>query len=225
MARSQAPLYREPMTAILVIDTIGPWCAAALDHAGATRRDAREIGRGHAEVLAPMVEDLIGAAGLSPRELARIGVNIGPGGFAGTRVGVAFARGLALSTGAQAVGVGALDALARRADPHREKTVMAIHDARRGELIWSIIAHGACVSGLQRGDSADALAELEAYGDIHLTGSGAALLGADPAHFDPSPPLDALLALTREAPDDAPAPAPLYARPPDAKAPGGAPIA
>lgn len=209
------------MTAILVLDTIGPWCAAALKTGGAVHRDAREIGRGHAEVLAPMVRDLIEAAGIAPTDLSRIGVNVGPGGFAGTRVGVAFARGLALSTGAQALGIGALDALARRTDPHGEKTVMAVHDAKRGELIWKIIAHGAPVTDLVRGDADDALTELEAYGDIHLTGSGAVCLGADPHHFDPAPPLDALLALTEAAPDDAPAPSPLYARAPDAKLPGG----
>ncbi|MFP4519662.1 MAG: tRNA (adenosine(37)-N6)-threonylcarbamoyltransferase complex dimerization subunit type 1 TsaB [Oceanicaulis sp.] len=210
------------MTAILALDTIGPWCAAALSVDGVTHRDAREIGRGHAEVLAPMVEALFAKAGLDPQRLDRIGVNVGPGGFAGTRVGVAFARGLALSTGARALGVGALEALALRADPQRQKTVMAVHDARRGELVWSIIAHGAPVTGLKRGSPEDALADLEAYGDIHLTGSGAALLGADPSHFDPAPPLDALVELTRAAPAGSPPPAPVYARAPDAKLPGGA---
>lgn len=210
------------MTSILVLDTTSPWCAAALVASGAVHRDAREIGRGHAEILAPLVEGLFHRAGIAPVDLARIGVNTGPGGFAGTRVGVAFARGLALSTGAQAVGVGALDALARRADPLGDYTVMAVHDARRGELIWKIFAHGAPVTGLVRGDADDALAELEAYGDIHLTGSGAAALGADPDHFDPEPPLDALIALTQAAAAEAPPPAPVYARAPDAKLPGGA---
>lgn len=202
---------------ILVIDTVGPWCAAALQTGGAMHEDAREIGRGHAEVLAPMVEALLATAGVKPAELFRIGVNIGPGGFAGTRVGVAFARGLALATGAQALGVGALPALARRADPKGEHTVMAVHDAKRDELIWSVFTHGHLVSGPERGMVGDALDELESFGDVHLTGSGAALLGADPDHFDPRPPLAELIALTAEAPDDAPPPAPLYARPPDAK--------
>jgi tRNA threonylcarbamoyladenosine biosynthesis protein TsaB len=206
------------MTApLLVLDTIGPWCAAAVQTGKAVHEDAREIGRGHAEQLAPMVEALLDKAGVKPGELARIGVNTGPGSFAGTRVGVAFARGLALATGAQAISLGNLDALARRADPHGEHTVMAVHDARRGELIWTVFTHGHAVTGLERGMVNDALGVLEAYGDIRLTGSGAALLGADPAHFDARPPLAELLALTAEAPADAPKPAPLYARPPDAK--------
>ena len=202
---------------ILVLDTIGPWCAAALKVGERTYEDAREIGRGHAEVLAPMVETLLETAGVAPRDLCRIGVNIGPGGFAGTRVGVAFARGLALATGAKALGVGALPALALRADPKGEHTIMAVHDAKRGELIWTVFTHGHAVTGLERGDIQDALSMLETYGDVHLTGSGAVLLGADPDHFDPRPPLEALLALTAQAPADTPPPAPVYARPPDAK--------
>jgi tRNA threonylcarbamoyladenosine biosynthesis protein TsaB len=202
---------------ILVIDTIGPWCAAALQTGEGVYEDARDIGRGHAEVLAPMVEALLIQADVKPADLSRIGVNTGPGGFAGTRVGVAFARGLALATGAKALGVGALPALARRADPQSEHTVMAVHDAKRGELIWTVFTHGHPVTGLERGGLQDALDVLEYYGDIHLTGSGAVLLGADPAHFDPRPHLAELIALSAEAPDAAPLPAPLYARPPDAK--------
>lgn len=205
----------------LVVDTIGPWCACALEADGVTHRAAEEIGRGHAERLPVMVEALLAKARIAPADLTRIGVNIGPGGFAGTRVGVAFARGLALATGAQAVGVCNLDALARRADPKGQRTVMAVHDARRGDLVWRVIAHGKPVTEISHGDGHAATDVLETYGDVVLTGSGAALLGADPAHFDPGPPLDALLALTAEATEDAPRPAPLYARPPDAKLPGG----
>lgn len=209
------------MSAILVIDTTGPWCAAALKDGEAVFEISEQIGRGHAERLAPMVQEVLSRAGASAARLDAIGVNTGPGSFAGTRVGVAFARGLSLSTGARAVGIGLLPALARRADPAGDRTIMAVHDARRGELLWTIFAHGEAVTGLERGSPDDALAELEAFGDVALTGSGAVHLGADPDHFDPEPPLRALLALTEAAPPDAPRPAPIYARPPDAKLPGG----
>lgn len=206
------------MTApILVIDTVGPWCAAALRVGEAVHQTSEDIGRGHAERLAPMVEALLADLDVNPTDLQRIGVNVGPGSFAGARVGVAFARGLALATGAKAVGVGLLPALARRADPDQSRTVMAVHDARREELLWTVFTHGEAVTGLERGSADHARSRIEAYGDVVLTGSGAAELGADPGHFDPHPPLDALLSLTAEAAEDAPSPAPLYARPPDAK--------
>jgi len=207
--------------ALLVVDTIGPWCACAVSVDGRVYERAEDIGRGHAERLAPMVQDVLRDAGLVPADLSRLGVNVGPGGFAGTRVGVAFVRGLALSTPAQALGVSNLEALALRADPSKARTVMAVHDAKRGDLVWQLFARGTAVTEVQYGDLNAAQDGLEAYGDVVLTGSGAVLLGADPAHFDPAPPLDALLDLTRAAPEQAPLPAPLYARPPDAKLPGG----
>ena len=207
--------------ACLVVDTIGPWCACAVSIGDDVFEHAEDIGRGHAERLAPMVSELLEDAGIRPRSLDRIGVNIGPGGFAGTRVGVAFARGLALSTGMKALGVSNLDALALRADPEGARTVMAIHDAKRGDLVWRIFTHGRPVTDVSHGDARDAADEFEAFGDVILTGSGAVHLGADPHHFDPAPPLRALLALTERAPAHAPAPSPLYARPPDAKLPGG----
>lgn len=207
---------------LLVIDTTGPWCAAGLvGPAGGWHEVGEPIGRGHAERLAPMVQALLNHAGIAPGALDRIGVATGPGSFAGTRVGVAFARGLALATGARALGISSLHAWARRADPNGRWSVAAIHDARRGDLLWQVFTDGAPVSNIERGGAEDARAALSAYGDVHMTGSGAVLLGADPAHFPAEPPLRALAALTGEAPHDAPPPAPLYARAPDAKLPGG----
>lgn len=210
------------MSAILVIDTAGPWCAAAVKRAdGGVFERAEKIGRGHAEALAPMVRDLLNEAGIAPADLSRIGVAAGPGSFAGTRVGVSFARGLALAAGAKAVGISSLAAWARRADPDRKETLAVIHDARRGELVWQIFTQGEAVTGLERGGPGDARAMFVEFGDLDMTGSGAVQLDADPAHFSDRPALLALIELTAEAPADAPPPAPIYARPPDARLPGG----
>ncbi|MCC5996233.1 MAG: tRNA (adenosine(37)-N6)-threonylcarbamoyltransferase complex dimerization subunit type 1 TsaB, partial [Oceanicaulis sp.] len=138
--------------AVLVIDTATSWCACALEAGGTVHARALDIGRGHAEVLAPWVRDMLADAGCEPRDLHRIGVNTGPGGFAGVRVGVAFARGLALASRAQAVGVDALAAWARRADPGQASAVFSVHDARRGELIWRLFESGQAPSPLTRGD-------------------------------------------------------------------------
>lgn len=205
---------------LLVIDTVGPWCAAAVKAGDDVYRRSEEMGRGHAERLAPMVQALLLEAGLEPFDLHRIGVNVGPGSFAGARVGVAFARGLALAAGAKAVGVGLLPALARRADPEGRRTVFAIHDAKRGEYLWSVFRPGETEAPVERGMLIAAQAAIADTPRLLITGSGAQAVGG-PA-FNAEPPLDALLALTAEAPEDAPPPAPIYARPPDAKLPGGA---
>jgi tRNA threonylcarbamoyladenosine biosynthesis protein TsaB len=181
---------------------------------------AEEIGRGHAEVLAPMVEALLAEAGIAASALYRIGVNTGPGSFAGARVGVSFARGLALASEAKAVGVGLLPALALRADPARTASVLAIHDARRGDYLWSLFAPGERRAALNRGSLEEARTAAALVSGLRIVGSGAEALGGEA--FDPKPPLTELLELTAQASADAPPPAPVYARPPDAKLPQAA---
>ena len=68
--------------------------------------------RGHQERLAPLVAEAMAQAGAAFPDLDRIGVTVGPGSFTGLRVGLAFAKGLAIALGIPCVGVGVLDALA-----------------------------------------------------------------------------------------------------------------
>jgi len=114
---------------VLVIDTTGPWCAAGLVGPDAAWHEAGEpIGRGHAERLAPMVQVLLKQAGIVPGALDRIGVATGPGSFAGTRVGVAFARGLALALEIPAIGISTFDAITKMATLPHLATVPAPQD-------------------------------------------------------------------------------------------------
>ncbi len=216
------PAMPASASAILVLDTTGRWCAAGLKRADGqvfTRHEA--MARGQAERLAPLVKDLLAEAGVSPDAIDRIGVATGPGSFAGTRAGTAFARGLALATGAKALGVTSLAAWAHQADPGGTRTVAAIHDARRGELVLQVFARGEAATDIRRLPVEEARSVLADYGDVVLSGSGAVLLGADPTGFPDEAPLTALMALTTQAAGDAPLPSPLYARPPDAALPGG----
>ena len=209
------------MSPILVLDTTNAWCACALQSSVGVSERAEELGRGHAERLAPMVREILLQAEIKPTDLTRIGVNTGPGSFAGARVGVSFARGLALSTGAKPVGIGLLPALALQADPDQIQTVMAVHDARRGELIWQIFRNGEAENEPTKSDLETARTAYEQAGQPRLTGLGAQLVDPAQPDFDSKPPLAALLTLTAHAPETAPAPSPIYARPPDAKLPGG----
>jgi tRNA threonylcarbamoyladenosine biosynthesis protein TsaB len=208
---------------LLAIDTTGSDCSVALRVAGQPdlcRTDA--IGRGHAEHLAPMVAEMLGLAGVSPAQLTRIGVTIGPGGFAGSRVGVAFARGLALATGAEAVGIGNLAVLARSTGSTGPLAVL--HDARRGDVVLQVWA-GETVSAPER------LALHEVPGRIlELAGSSGQLAGGGAGLIELSGFVDlgiaaislpALLDLAEAADPALSPPSPFYARPPDAKLPGG----
>jgi len=94
---------------ILAIDTSTAACSAALfDSAGRCIAHRDEvIGRGHAERLVPMIEEL-----LDGRAARRILVGVGPGSFTGIRVGIAAAQGLAIGWDAELAGMSSLALLA-----------------------------------------------------------------------------------------------------------------
>ncbi len=70
----------------------------------------------------------------------RIVVGLGPGSFVGIRIGIATARGLALSTGLPLAGVGTLDALGLGLAEHagKDRDCLAVLDARRGEVFAAL---------------------------------------------------------------------------------------
>jgi tRNA threonylcarbamoyladenosine biosynthesis protein TsaB len=97
------------MTMILAIDTSTAACTAALFDAAGTclaRRD-EIIGRGHSERLVPLIEEL-----LDGKKAARILVGVGPGSFTGIRVGIAAAQGLAIGWDAELFGLSSLALIA-----------------------------------------------------------------------------------------------------------------
>ena len=99
----------------LAIDCSARLCAVAL-HQGDTdailAAASPDIGRGHAEQLPAILQSVLDRAARELGDVERIGVTVGPGSFAGIRVGVAFARGLALALSVPCVGVGSLEAIA-----------------------------------------------------------------------------------------------------------------
>lgn len=68
--------------------------------------------RGQAERLAPMAREVGQAAGIAFSQLDRVAVTTGPGSFTGVRVGLSFARALALALAKPCIGVSTLEALA-----------------------------------------------------------------------------------------------------------------
>ena len=91
---------------ILGFDTSAAHCAAALLSGGQVLASrAEEMGRGQAERLIPLLEEILSEAGVTWSDLDRIGVGVGPGNFTGIRISVAAARGLALGLEVPAIGV------------------------------------------------------------------------------------------------------------------------
>lgn len=91
---------------VLAFDTSAAHCAAALlsgDRVLAQRHE--EMGRGQAERLMPLLEEVLQEGGANWSDLSAIGVGIGPGNFTGIRISVSAARGLSMGLGIPAVGV------------------------------------------------------------------------------------------------------------------------
>jgi tRNA threonylcarbamoyladenosine biosynthesis protein TsaB len=206
---------------VLAIDTCLGACAAAVtdgERVLAARSEA--MARGHQERLAPLVAEAMAAAGVGFGRLDRIGVTIGPGSFAGLRVGLAFAKGLAAALGIPAVGVGALEALAAAAP--QGLTVAAI-DARRGQVYAQGFQAGRPLGPPEALSLETASARLAAMagGPVTLVGSAAAILAEAVPHARAIPDEAAdPVAVARLAASRDPGPlAPLYLRAPDARLP------
>lgn len=191
--------------------------------------------RGQAERLAPMARELLEAAGLTPGDLSAVAVCTGPGNFTGVRIGVAFARGLALSLGIPAVGVTRPEALAMAAAGPGRVAVTAA--ARRGEAVAQVFdaADGALprpVSDLCQALPEQLVDRLAAAGPARVTGPAAAALAArlgaeTGAPGDLADPADVarIAALRLGAGERPPRPAPVYLRPAEAAPPSEPPPA
>lgn len=84
----------------LAIETATPACSVALFEGNElVAGDYRELGRGHAEQLVPMIQALPGNG-----RADRILVSLGPGSFTGVRIGIAAARALGVAWQAQVLG-------------------------------------------------------------------------------------------------------------------------
>jgi tRNA threonylcarbamoyl adenosine modification protein YeaZ len=168
---------------LLAIDTAASLCAACIYDAATGREVGREvldIGKGHAERLIGVVDSALGQAGITYKDLDRIGVSIGPGSFTGVRVGVATARGFALALGIPAMGVDTLEALASEAQAKfPDRAVLAAIDGRRGDLYGAVHGpDGVILSTPAAISVAEAVSLADRY-DAALAGNGAdAILAA-----------------------------------------------
>ena len=203
---------------VLAIDTCLGACSVAVVADGRTVAAASEpMTRGHQERLAPMAREVMVRADLDFAALDRIAVTVGPGSFTGLRVGLAFAKGLALALGKPCIGVGTLEALA--ASLTEPGPLAVVIDSGRGQVYLQTFVAGRALSPPQVLSLEEAGSRLAALNGGMLSGPGAALLPTAAAGFElrpmatPDPAAVARLAASAPA---AP-PTPLYLRPPDAK--------
>ncbi|MFL5259627.1 MAG: tRNA (adenosine(37)-N6)-threonylcarbamoyltransferase complex dimerization subunit type 1 TsaB [Hyphomicrobiales bacterium] len=211
---------------VLALDTSMAGCSVALYDAAQARLIADRfsfVQKGHADLIAPLVRELMNEAGLTFPELGCIGVTVGPGSFTGVRTGLAMARGLGLALGIPVVGLDTLSAIACNTVDRGASLVVAA-DARRSQVYYASfgpglrLEDGPVVLGLDEalmrlpkseaailGTGADALIEASSRsdlirlqrGDLPRAGAFAGRIAEMEPRGDP--------------------PEPLYLRPPDAR--------
>jgi tRNA threonylcarbamoyladenosine biosynthesis protein TsaB len=208
---------------LLAVDTaLGACSVAVIDGAQVLAHRSEFMDRGHAEALAPMVEDAM--QGFAFSDLERLAVTIGPGTFTGQRVGLAFMRGLRVALHVPLIGITTLAAMAEAAkDETGLACAIALHDARRDE-VYLEIEDMLPPTVMLFDDAVRILRELPGSDPITLAGTAASrICDALAKRFvlsqvrQPDALWVARLAMNAEATDLPPPP--LYLRPPDAKLP------
>jgi tRNA threonylcarbamoyladenosine biosynthesis protein TsaB len=216
---------------ILAIDGATGACSVALLSGDAvlSRRSAR-LDRGQAEILVPMVMDVLDEAGMGFPALDRLAVTVGPGSFTGVRIALATARAMALAADLPLVGVTTLEAYAHGvpAGLRGERSVLAAVDSRRAEPFLQLFGPGLEPAGLPAAVLPQDAAALLPGGPVLVVGDAvrqlepflAALPGVSFAEPDiPDPAVVARLAGGRPVPEVPPRP--LYLRAPDVTLPPG----
>ncbi len=166
---------------LLAVDTATEACSAALLIDGVVTSREAKLGRGHAEHILPMVDELLAAAGLALGALDAIAFGRGPGAFTGVRIAVSVAQGLAFGAGLPAVPVSDLAALGAQAlgrataewgPEAADAEALVCLDARMGEVYYGCVRHSARfgVELLEEGlaSPAAAFAALGAHGGIRV---------------------------------------------------------
>jgi tRNA threonylcarbamoyladenosine biosynthesis protein TsaB len=120
---------------LLAIDTSTEACSAALLWAdGETRLRFTLTERGHAELILPMVDQLLAEAGCRLGDLDGLAFGRGPGGFTGLRIAAGVAQGLAFGAGLRVAPVSSLAAVAWQVGAG--EGILVVNDARMHEFYW-----------------------------------------------------------------------------------------
>lgn len=132
---------------LLAMDTSTVACSVALSVDGEIASRHEERAREHTRLLVPMIEALLGDAGIRASELDAVVVGRGPGSFIGLRIAASVAQGLCHGSGALLVPVSSLEALARAAlASGAASRVLVAQDAHRNEVY---------LEGYEAGDSGE----------------------------------------------------------------------
>lgn len=195
----------------------------------------------HCRALPQAVAQVLSRAGLSLDQIEALAVGVGPGSFTGLRVGLSYAKGLALACGRPLLGISTLDSMAVCAVEQRAAPLggllCPLLDARRGQAYAALyrvradgldkqtvdllVAPGELIANVI--EEVTFVGENVAAYDESLTGPiGGPARIVDLARFDSRAAWLAAMAAARVAKDDFDSTTtlqPLYVRPPQVPLP------
>ena len=124
---------------ILAFDTSTALTTVAVTDDGLVVAEERHLdARRHAEILAPMLRDLLDRTGVGAADIDAIACGVGPGPYTGLRVGIATALAVAAAWDRPVYGVCSLDAIAAAALGGGVTHALGVaSDARRKEVYWA----------------------------------------------------------------------------------------
>lgn len=122
---------------LLAIDTTEQACSAAVLVDDALIERFQIAPRRHAELILPMMDELLHQTGLRLGALDAVAFARGPGAFTGLRIAASIAQGAAFGAGLPVVPVSSLQTLAAGCyRENRSRRVLAAFDARMHEVYW-----------------------------------------------------------------------------------------
>ena len=122
---------------LLAIDTSTESCSAALYSDGEVCERHELAPRRHAELILPMVDQLLADMQIKLQTLDVLAFGRGPGSFTGVRIAAGVIQGLAFAADLPVVPVSSLAVLAQGA-ADKAATIFSAIDARMEEIYWGL---------------------------------------------------------------------------------------
>jgi len=125
---------------VLALDTSTNRLSLALVKDGGVVAEVnRDVKTGHAGLILMVIDELLAAGKMKPKDLDLIAAGTGPGSFTGLRIGLATAKGLAGAVSCPLAGIPSLDTIARGALPQAMQ-IMPVIDAKKSEVFCALYA-------------------------------------------------------------------------------------
>lgn len=164
---------------ILAMDTSQRACSVALCRGNVLIAARSEmLGRGHAERLLPLIDEIMTTHDINYDDIDRLAVITGPGAYTGVRIGVAAARGLAIARKIPCLGFTSLE-VALTSDDVQNGTIVSTV-AGRGDTLFAqrFIKNMGEITACEHARSVT-LDEARSYEADSIIGSGRVQLGLD----------------------------------------------